>query len=199
MFIAFHSDLCSMADMSEHMEAFFGVNMEEKFVDALEELDQFVDDMKDISGNIRVLTRDVENNEAKMGLNENRNVLFDIAQQIRDIKVFFEFYFKEENGVRHIVQERDTYMKLYQILKWDTIDVRDLRCWLENLKVPCANIGLRAEDLVNFKRLDTQPIPPDIASYPVLVKDKHGYCLTGENWDVIIHEDEIRDELGISS
>jgi vacuolar-type H+-ATPase subunit I/STV1 len=187
-----------MADMSEHMEAFFGVNLEDKYIDTLKDLDEAVDDIKDISSSLRELAKEDINKEIRKSLNENRNILFEIAQQIRDRKSFLEFYFRKENGVRHIVQERDTYMKLFQIMKWDTIDVRDLKRWLEELRTLCDNIGLRAEDLINFKRLDTQPIPEDIASYPVLVKDKHGYCLTGEKWDVVIHEDEVRDEMGIS-
>lgn len=188
-----------MADMSEHMEAFFGVNLEEKYLDTLRELDEFVDDIKDVSKDLRELTKQVESKEVIRSLNDNRNFLFEIAQQIRDIRYFYEFYFKEENGIRHITQERDTYMLLYQILKWDTIDVRDLIRWLVDLRTQCEKIGLRAEDLVNFQRLDTQPIPDDIASYPVLVKDKHGYCLTGEKWDVVMHEDEIRDEMELNS
>ena len=184
-----------MAEMSEHMEAFFGVNLEDKYCDTIRELEEFVDDIKDISKNLRDIAKQVENNEIRKSLNDNRNFLFEIAQQIRDIKNFNEFYFKEENEVRHITQERDTYMLLYQIMKWDTIDVRDLIRWLTDLRTLCDKIGLRAEDLVNFKRLDTQPIPDDIISYPVLVKDKHGYCLTGEKWDIVMHEDEIRDEM----
>jgi hypothetical protein len=184
-----------MADMSEHMEAFFGVNLEEKFVDILKELDEYVDEMKDISKDLRELAKQVPDNEVRIKINENRNSLFEIAQQVRDVKFFMEFYFKKEDGVRHIVQERDVYMKLFQIMKWDTIDVRDLRRWLEDLRDLCKKIGLRPEDLINFKRIDSQPIPEDIASYPVLVLDKHGYCLTGEKWDVVIHKDEVREEM----
>lgn len=188
-----------MGDMSEHMEAFFGVNLEEKYVDTLRELEEFVDDIKNVSKNLRELTKQVDSKEIIISLNDSRNFLFDIAQQIRDIKNFHEFYFKEENGIRHIAQERDTYMFLYQIMKWDTIDVRDLKHWLVALRTLCERIGLRAEDLVSFKHINTQPIPDDIASFPVLVKDKRGFCLTGEKWDGIMHEDEIRDEMELNS
>ncbi|HWQ63091.1 MAG TPA: hypothetical protein VN429_01645, partial [Methanospirillum sp.] len=108
-----------------------------------------------------------------------------------------EFYFSKQDGVRHIAQERDVYMKLFQIIKWDTIDVRDLRRWLIELRELCQIIGLRVEDLINFKRIDTQPIPADIARYPVLVLDKSGYCLSGEKWDKVIHKDEVREEMGL--
>lgn len=186
-----------MADMSEHMEAFFGVNLEEKFGDVLKELDEYVDDIKETSTDLRGLVKKVSDEEVRTTINESRNVLFEIAQQIKDIKLFLEFYFKKEDGVRHIVQERDVYMKLFQIMKWDTIDVRDLRRWLDELKELCGKIGLRTEDLINFKRIATQPIPEDIAGYPVLVLDKHGYCLTGEKWDVVIHKDELREAMGL--
>lgn len=186
-----------MADLSEHMEAFFGVNIEEKFVDYLKELEEHVDDIKEESVKLRELAKKVPDSEIRIGINESRNVLFELAQQIRDIKLLFEFYFKKEDGVRHISQERDVYMKLFQIMKWDTIDVRDLRRWLDELKELCNKIGLRVEDLINFKRIATQPIPEDIASYPVLVLDKHGYCLTGEKWDIVIHKDEVREEMGL--
>lgn len=186
-----------MANISEHMEAFFGVNIEEKFNDYLKELDEHVDDIKEESKKLRELAKKVQDEEVRMGINESRNVLFELSQQIKDINLLFAFYFKKENGVRHIAQERDVYMKLFQIMKWDTIDVRDLRRWLNDLRELCNNIGLRAEDLINFKRIATQPIPDDIAGYPVLVLDKHGYCLTGEKWDIVIHKDEVREEMGL--
>ncbi len=186
-----------MADMSEHMEAFFGVNLEEKLVDVLRELEEYVDDIKENTIELREIAKKVSDDDLRIGINEKRNNLFEIAQDIRDKKLFLEFYFKKEEGVRHIVQERDVYMKLFQIMKWDTIDVRDLRRWLDELRELCEKIGLRAEDLINFKRLDTQPIPPEIAGYPVLVLDKHGYCLTGQKWDTVIHKDEVREAMGL--
>jgi len=186
-----------MADISEHMEAFFGVNIEEKFVDYLKELEEHVDEIKDESKRLRELATKVPESEVRIGINESRNILFELAQQIRDIKLFIEFYFDKSEGVRHIAQERDVYMKLFQIMKWEPIDVRDLRIWLAELKELCEKIGLRAEDLVNFKRLATMPIPPEIAHYPVLVLDRNGYCLTGKNWDVIMHKDEVREEMGL--
>jgi hypothetical protein len=186
-----------MADMSEQMEAFFGVNIEDKFLDYMKELEEHVDDIKEETIKLRELAKKVPENEVRIGINESRNILYEIAQQIRDIKIFVEFYYQKADGVRHIVQERDVYMKLFQIMKWDTIDVRDLRRWLDELRELCGKIGLRPEDLINFKRIATQPIPPEIADYPVLVLDKHGYCLSGEKWDVVIHKDEVREELGL--
>nr|WP_319538607.1 hypothetical protein [uncultured Methanospirillum sp.] len=186
-----------MADFSEHMEAFFGVNIEEKFVDCLKELDENADEIKEECINLREVAKKVSDSDLRIAINTSQNSLFELAQDIKDIKNLFEFYFKKDDGVRHIAQERDVYMKLFQIMKWDTIDVRDLRRWLIELKELCAIIGLRAEDLINFKRIDTQPIPEDIASYPVLVLDKHGFCLTGKTWDVVIHKDEVREEMGL--
>lgn len=183
--------------MSEHMEAFFGVNLEDKLVDVLRELDEYVDDIKENSVELREIAKKVSDEDIRNAINEKRNNLFEIAQDVRDKKLFLEFYFKKEEGVRHIVQERDVYMKLFQIMKWDTIDVRDLRRWLDELRELCGKIGLRAEDLINFKRLDTQPIPADIANYPVLVLDKHGYCLSGAKWDIVIHKDEVREAMGL--
>ncbi len=174
------------------------MNLEEKYVDTLRELDEYVDDIKDISKTLRELTKKVDDNEIIRTLNENRNVLFDIAQQIRDIKYFHEFYFKEDSGVRHITRERDTYMLLYQIMKWDTIDVRDLLVWLNNLRELCDAIGLRPEDLVNFRRLDTQPIPEDIASYPVLVKDNNNlYIFIDANNYVTVNSQFLASTNGI--
>lgn len=186
-----------MAEFSEHMEAFFGVNIEEKFVDYIKELYEDAEEIKDETKKLRELATQVEDPEVRIAINESRNTLFEIAQQIRDINGLFEFYFKKEDGVRHIAQERDVYMKLFQIMKWDTIDVRDLKRWLDELKEQSEKIGLRAEDLINFKRIATQPIPDEIAPYPVLVLDKHGYCLTGKKWDIVMHKDEIREEMGL--
>lgn len=186
-----------MAEFSEHMEAFFGVNIEEKFIDYIKELYEHVDEIKEETAKLRELAKKVPDPDVRIGINGSQNALYELAQQIRDINGLFEFYFKKEEGVRHIAQERDVYMKLFQIMKWDTIDVRDLRRWLDELKEQCKNIGLRAEDLINFKRIASQPIPEEIVSYPVLVLDKHGYCLTGKNWDNVLHKDEIREEMGL--
>ncbi len=184
-----------MADMSEHMEAFFGVNLEEKITDTLKELEEHAGDIKKISGEIREISRKISDDDIKNSLMEKKNILFDLGQQIIDLKLFFEFYFKKDGNNRHIVRERDTYMKLFQIMKWDTIDVRDLKRWLGELRELCQQIGLRAEDLVNFQRIASQPIPEEILKYPVYAMDKHGYCLTGSKWDEVKHEIEVREEM----
>ncbi|MDD1729346.1 MAG: hypothetical protein LUQ50_09785, partial [Methanospirillum sp.] len=87
-----------MAELSEHMEAFFGVNIEEKFVDYLKELGEHVDEIKEESVKLRELAKKVPDSEVRMGINESRNILFELAQQIRDINLLFEFYFKKEDG-----------------------------------------------------------------------------------------------------
>jgi hypothetical protein len=86
-------------------------------------------------------------------------------------------------------------MKIYQIFKWDGKDVRDLKRWIKELKEITDKVGLRMEDLLNFKRLTAEAVPEEIIKFPVYALDRQGYCLTGAAYDVVLHIDEVREKL----
>ena len=70
---------------------------------------------------------------------------------MKDVRQFLEFYLKSDKTASHITLERDAYMKVYQIFKWDGNDVRDLRGWLRELREITEKIGLHMEDLIDFQ------------------------------------------------
>jgi hypothetical protein len=90
-------------------------------------------------------------------------------------------------------------MKIYQVFKWDGADVRDLKRWIKELKEICEKIGLNIRDLLNFRALTAQPVPEELAKFPVYALDKQGYCLTGPAFDMVMHIDEVREEIAENS
>jgi hypothetical protein len=153
------------------------------------------DGLKHLSSEIVNLKQDTDPVEFGEMLKEARALSFEYAQQVRDARQFLEFYLKSDQNTTHIILERDAYMKIYQIYKWDGADVRDLKSWIKDLKEICDKVGLNARDLLNFKKLTAQPVPEDIAKFPVYAFDRQGYCLTGPGFDVVMHVEEVREAM----
>jgi hypothetical protein len=177
------------------MEAFFGVELNQKFTDSIVEL-------KEIEENLRVLSKDIARfatpltpEESKGLIKELRASAYEYSQQTKDIRQFLDFYLKSDKHSIHIILERDTYMKIYQIFKWDGHDVRDLKTWIRELRELCSKIGLRMEDLLDFSKLTARPVPDDVKKFPVYAVDRQGYCLSGPSYDIVMHIEEIRDEM----
>ena len=124
-----------------------------------------------------------------------RAATYESAQHVRDVRTFLDFYFTQSRELSQVILERDAYMLLYQIFKWDTNDVRDLRSWVRDFNHVCKTIGYLPEDLLNLSRMTATPVPEDVVRYPVYAVDKHGYCLCGKNCDDIMYIDEIREEM----
>ena len=184
-----------MPTHSEYMEAFFGVELNQKFEDMVNELLDVESSLKDLSQEIEKL-REVSVPEEKRELiKECRAIAYENAQQVKDVRTFLAFYLKSDKTSTHIILERDAYMKIYQIFKWDGADVRDLLLWLRDLKEICEKIGLNMRDLINFRKLTAQPVPPELVKFPVYALDRQGYCLTGPAFDVILHIDEVREKI----
>ena len=184
-----------MTQKSEYMEAFFGVELNQKFEDVIAELKNTEDDLKDLSREIGRLETGLPPEEKTELIKECRAAAYENAQNIKDARTFLEFYLKSDKTSTHIILERDTYMKIYQIFKWDGSDVRDLKRWIKELRELCDKIGLNIRDLLNFKKLTAQPVPEDLAKFPVYALDKQSYCLTGPNFDVVMHIDEVREKM----
>jgi len=184
-----------MTKPSEYMEAFFGVELNQKFEDMITDLTDIEDGLKHLSSELVNLKQAADPAEFKEMLKEARALSFEYAQQVRDARQFLEFYLKSDQNTTHIILERDAYMKIYQIYKWDGADVRDLKSWIGDLKEICSKVGLNTRDLLNFTKLTAQPVPEDIAKFPVYALDRQGYCLTGPGFDVVMHVDEVREAM----
>ena len=93
----------------------------------------------------------------------------------------------------HLVYERDTYQTLVRILQWDHVDVRQLASWIREMKELTSHIGLDVPYLLHVKQIPTEPIPEDVAKYPVFVLDLQGYCLCGMDLNEVRYIDEVRE------
>jgi len=184
-----------MPKSSEYMEAFFGVELNQKFEDTIHELRDVEESLKDLSKDIAKLGTNMGPEEKIETIKELRAISYENAQQVKDVRTFLDFYLKSDKTSTHIILERDAYMKIYQIFKWDGADVRDLRRWIKELRELCDRIGLNARDLINFRKLTAQPVPENLAKFPVYALDKQGYCLTGPSFDIVMHIDEVREKM----
>jgi len=188
-----------MTKQSEYMEAFFGVELNQKFADMIIDLKEVEDNLKELSSDIAKLGGNLSPEEFKGTIKECRASAYEFAQQLKDSRQFLEFYLKSDKASTHIILERDAYMKIYQIFKWDGNDVRDLKRWIKELKEICDKVGLRMEDLINFQKLTAQPVPDEFKKFPVYALDRQGYCLTGKNFDEVMHTEEVREKIAENS
>lgn len=189
-----------MPNHSEYMEAFFGVELNQKFEDTIGDLKDVEIELKELSHVIEKLGEIQQGSEDfNETLKECRAVAFENAQQVKDVRTFLSFYLKSDKTSTHIILERDAYMKIYQIFKWDGADVRDLKQWLKELSEICEKIGLNMRDLINFKKLTTKPVPEELVRFPVYALDRQGYCLTGPAFDIVMHIDEVREQMDNNS
>ncbi len=177
------------------MEAFFGVELYKKFEDTIGDLTNIEADLKNISKEVARFGTSMEDKDRIESARELRAIIYESAQQVKDVRTFLDFYFTQSEELNQVILERDAYMLLHQIHQWDMSDVRDLRNWLRDFKKVCGTIGYRVEDLINFDRLMPFPISEDVKKYPVYAMDKHGYCLCGKNSDDIKYLDELTEEL----
>jgi len=184
-----------MTKQSEYMEAFFGVELNQKFEDMINELKDAEESLKELSRDIGKLGPNLGPEEAKELNKECRAIAYENAQQIKDVRTFLDFYLKSDKASTHIILERDAYMKIYQIFKWDGSDVRDLKRWIKELREICDKIGLNIKDLINFRKLTAQPVPDEFVKFPVFALDRQGYCLTGPAFDMVMHVDEVREKI----
>ncbi len=188
-----------MTKQSEYMEAFFGVELNQKFEDMTNELRDVEESLKDLSRDIGKLATNLSPEEAKELNKDCRAIAYENAQQIKDVRTFLDFYLKSDQTSTHIILERDAYMKIYQIFKWDGADVRDLKRWIKELRELCEKIGLNMRDLINFKKLTSQPVPEDLVKFPVYALDRQGYCLIGAGYDEVLHISEVRERIADNS
>ncbi|WP_421909963.1 hypothetical protein [Methanolacinia petrolearia] len=179
---------------AEEQAAFFLTEIHEKFRNNVTEI-------KEITGVLQDLKKDLEKmdslgeKEIKFGISGFGNSLDFLAKRLDDAADFFEFYLGNESSVNVVLLERDAYMKLNQILRWNKVDVRELKRWVEELEEIAGDLKRNPHDLLNFRKLPTIDIPDAAIKYPVWAIDKSGYCLAGSDYSEIIHIDEVLEEM----
>ncbi len=184
-----------MTKPSEYMEAFFGVELNQKFEDMINDLHEIEDGLKKFSTELDKLEQEMDPSEFREMRREGKALIFEYGQEIKDAWQFLDFYLKSDKNTNQITLERDAYMKIYQIYKWDGADVRDLNTWIKELKEICEKVGLNARDLLNFKKLTAHPVPDEVSKFPVYAIDRQGYCLTSSGLDVVMHIDEVHEAM----
>jgi len=178
----------------EHEAAFFQTEIHEKYRNNLAEI-------REISKNILELKRDVieigslNEQDAKSRIDMTGSSLELLGKRLEDVSSFFEFYLGDESSVNIVLLERDAYMKINQILRWNIVDVRELMRWIRELEEICKDLKRNPHDLIDFRSLPTSEIPEKALRYPVWAIDKYGYCLAGQDYSEIIHIDEVLEEM----
>ncbi|WP_048152818.1 hypothetical protein [Methanolacinia paynteri] len=179
---------------AEEEAAFFLTEIHEKFRNNVNEI-------KDITKTLQELKKDLRNlkfldeKEIKSGISGVGSSLDFLSKRLDDVADFFEFYLGNESSVNVVLLERDAYMKINQILRWNKVDVRELKRWVEELDEIAGNLKRNPHDLLNFRKLPTIDIPDAAIKYPVWAIDKSGYCLAGSDYSEIIHIDEVLEEM----
>ena len=179
---------------AEEEAAFFLTEIHEKFRNNVNEI-------KDITKTLQELKKDLRNlkfldeKEIKSGISGVGSSLDFLSKRLDDVAGFFEFYLGNESSVNVVLLERDAYMKINQILRWNKVDVRELKRWVEELDEIAGNLKRNPHDLLNFRKLPTIDIPDAAIKYPVWAIDKSGYCLAGSDYSEIIHIDEVLEEM----
>ena len=158
------------------------------------------EDLKRIHGDITAVIRSMEDAAANCPDAERENELRLYADAVLgpadDLEKCATTYADAVNVQledNHLVYERDTYQTLVRILQWDGVDVRQLARWIMEMKELTSHIGLDLPYLLHVKQIPTEPIPEDVAKYPVFVLDKQGYCLCGMDLAEVRYIDEVRE------
>ncbi|MBO7388198.1 MAG: hypothetical protein J6T90_01365 [Methanomicrobium sp.] len=178
----------------ELMAAFFLSELHQKYeenVTELKHIREIVEGIKEDASKLKGLSG-TGLDEAADGLEATAG---SVAQRIKDVEAFLDFYLKDKNSVGVVLLERDAYMKINQILRWNKADVRELKRWINDLKEICVKLNRNPHDLMSFRRLPSIEMPEVAIKYPAWAMDKNGYCIVGPEYDEIMHIDEVMDAM----
>ncbi|MDD3977392.1 MAG: hypothetical protein PHI15_04460 [Methanomicrobium sp.] len=178
----------------EQLAAFFLSELHQKYKDNVAEIKnirEILKGLKEEAGKISSLSGE----ELKKTSESFEDTAENLSIRLKDVYDFLEFYLKDKNSVGIVLLERDAYMKINKILRWNLADVRELKRWIDELKELSENLGRNPHDLMSFRKLPSVEMPTPALKYPAWAMDKNGYCLTGRNYDKIMHIDEVMDEI----
>ena len=179
---------------AEEEAAFFLTEIHDKFRNNVTEIKEITRVLQDLKKDLEKMESHGEK-EIKSGISGVGSSLDFLSKRLDDVADFFEFYLGNESSVNIVLLERDAYMKINQILRWNKVDVRELKRWVEDLEEIARDLKRNPHDLLNFRKLPTIDIPDAAIKYPVWAIDKSGYCLAGSDYSEIIHIDEVLEEM----
>lgn len=178
----------------EHMAAFFLSELHQKYNDNVAEIGNIREIIRELGENLGKLS-ELSGDNLKKAIESIQDTTENLSIRLKDVHDFMDFYLKDKNSVGIVLLERDAYMKINQILRWNKADVRELKRWINELKELSAKLGRNPHDLISFRRLPTVEMPEVALKYPAWAMDKNGYCITGPEYDEIMHIDEVVEEM----
>ncbi len=179
----------------QNKAVFFSSNLHDELNRAFEDLDEISSTLAAIIRNLEDYAGTVENKDVEHYLRDVADQLIGQTDNLEKWAITHKDAVCDGLEDNKLVYERDTYQTLGRILQWDKADVRQLARWIRELKLLTGKIGLTMPYLLHVRQIPTEPVPDDVAKYPVFVMDRQGYCLCGMELAEIKHLDEVRDMM----
>lgn len=176
---------------------FFSANLHNDLETAFDDLAKIHSMLTQIVRNMEETADRPENEAIRVYLRDTADLILGQSDELEKWTTTYSNAVCEQLENNHLVYERDAYQTLTRVLQWDIVDVRQLARWIRELKELTAKIGLTMPYLLHVRQIPTEPIPEEIAKYPVFVMDRQGYCLCGMGLDEVRSLDEVRDRMGL--
>ena len=176
---------------------FFSANLHNDLETAFDDLAKIHSMLTQIVRNMEETADRPENEAIRVYLRDTADLILGQSDELEKWTTTYSNAVCEQLENNHLVYERDAYQTLTRVLQWDIVDVRQLARWIRELKELTAKIGLTMPYLLHVRQIPSEPIPEDVAKYPVFVMDRQGYCLCGLGLDEILSLDEVRDRMDL--
>ena len=176
---------------------FFSANLHNDLETAFDDLSKIHSMLTQIVRNMEETADRPENEAIRVYLRDTADLILGQSDELEKWTTTYSNAVCEQLENNHLVYERDAYQTLTRVLQWDIVDVRQLARWIRELKELTAKIGLTMPYLLHVRQIPSEPIPEDVAKYPVFVMDRQGYCLCGMGLDEILSLDEVRDRMDL--
>ena len=176
---------------------FFSANLHNDLETAFDDLAKIHSMLTQIVRNMEETADRPENESIRVYLRDTADLILGQSDELEKWTTTYSNAVCEQLENNHLVYERDAYQTLTRVLQWDIVDVRQLARWIRELKELTAKIGLTMPYLLHVRQIPSEPIPEDVAKYPVFVMDRQGYCLCGMGLDEILSLDEVRDRMDL--
>ena len=176
---------------------FFSANLHNDLETAFDDLAKIHSMLTQIVRNMEETADRPENEAIRVYLRDTADLILGQSDELEKWTTTYSNAVCEQLENNHLVYERDAYQTLTRVLQWDIVDVRQLARWIRELKELTSKIGLTMPYLRHVRQIPAEPIPEDVAKYPVFVMDRQGYCLCGMGLDEILSLDEVRDRMDL--
>ncbi|MBR5142890.1 MAG: hypothetical protein IKW56_04255 [Methanocorpusculum sp.] len=176
---------------------FFSANLHNDLETAFDDLAKIHSMLTQIVRNMEETADRPENEAIRVYLRDTADLILGQSDELEKWTTTYSNAVCEQLENNHLVYERDAYQTLTRVLQWDIVDVRQLARWIRELKELTSKIGLTMPYLLHVRQIPSEPIPEDVAKYPVFVMDRQGYCLCGMGLDEILSLDEVRDRMDL--